>query len=82
MRWRRCITNTSENKFIEKVKSLSGWRWGGDFTNPDRIHIDKKGNDYSTIRDDNQKQMDGDTSKEIDKTRILRNESINLKKKT
>ena len=32
---------TKDHKFIKEVKGKS-WRWGGDFTDPDKIHMDKK----------------------------------------
>ena len=50
----------SETPFIEKIKDM-GWRWGGEFSKPDRIHMDKRGTekDFVKMRDENQKQMNG-----------------------
>lgn len=56
---------TDENAFIDGVKNdkwITGWRWGGDFNDPDPIHIDKKnnsGDSFESIRDANQAQMNG-----------------------
>ena len=38
-----------------------GWRQGGEFSKPDRIHMDKRGKetDFMKMRDVNQKQMNG-----------------------
>ena len=72
---------TKNHKFIKKAKDL-GWRWGGDWKNPDRIHIDKRGtdNNFTTIRDAAQKQMNGNKLKEIDEALIKRTETITLDK--
>ncbi len=52
-------TVTKDHKFIKEVKGKN-WRWGGDFTSPDKIHMDKRGTDtnFETIRDANQIQME------------------------
>ena len=50
----------SKTPFIEKIKDM-GWRWGGEFSKPDRIHMDKRGTekDFVKMRDENQRQMNG-----------------------
>jgi hypothetical protein len=50
----------SNTPFIKYIKSI-GWRWGGEFSKPDKIHMDKRGveQDFIKMRDDNQKQMNG-----------------------
>jgi RHS repeat-associated protein len=74
-------TVTKDHKLIKKVTSMS-WRWGGNWKKPDKIHIDKRGTDsnFTTIRDANQKQMDGDNKKEVDETLIKRTETITINK--
>lgn len=72
----------SDNAFIKKVKG-KGWRYGGDFKSPDRVHIDKRGTDdnFKSIRDANQKQVDGDNQKTVNDSKIKRTETITIKKK-
>ena len=72
----------SDNTFIKKVKEKD-WRYGRDFKSPDRVHIDKRGTDenFTSIRDANQKQVDGDTQKTVDDSKIKRTETITIKKK-
>ncbi len=67
-------TVTSSNEFITYVKSLSNWRWGGDFSTPDKVHIDKRGSDanFKTIRDANQAQMNGGSNSGIDESLVKR----------
>jgi hypothetical protein len=50
----------SETPFIQEIKDM-GWRWGGEFSKPDKIHMDKRGTeaDFVKMRDENQKQMNG-----------------------
>jgi len=75
-------TVTKDHKFIKEVKGKS-WRWGGDFTDPDKIHMDKRGTDsnFETIRDANQTQMDGDSKENVDQSLIKRTETITINKK-
>jgi len=75
-------TVTKGHKFIKEVKGKS-WRWGGDFTDPDKIHMDKRGTDsnFETIRDANQTQMDGDNKENVDESLIKRTETITINKK-
>ena len=75
-------TVTKDNKFIKKVKGKS-WRWGGDFTKPDKIHMDKRGTDsnFKTIRDANQKQMNGSTELTPNDKYVKRTETITINKK-
>ena len=72
----------SDNAFIKKVKDKD-WRFGGDFTPQDKIHIDKKGTDinFTTIRDANQAQVDGSNKTTIDDGKVKRSETITIKKK-
>jgi len=55
-------TVTSVNAFIKAVKEFDGWRWGGDFSTPDKVHIDRRPGEteFAKIRDANQLQMHGD----------------------
>jgi RHS repeat-associated protein len=55
-------TVTSDNAFIKAVKGFDGWRWGGDFSTPDKVHIDRRPGEteFAKIRDANQSQMHGD----------------------
>ncbi len=73
---------TKDHKLIKEVKGKS-WRWGGDFTTPDKIHMDKKGtgSNFETIRDVNQTQMDGDNKEDVDESLIKRTETITINKK-
>ena len=75
-------TVTKDHKLIKEVKSKS-WRWGGDWTSPDKIHMDKRGTDtnFTTIRDANQTQMDGANKTEVDESLIKRTETITINKK-
>lgn len=75
-------TVTKDHKLIKDVKSKS-WRWGGDWTSPDKIHMDKRGTDtnFTTIRDANQTQMDGDNKTDVDESLINRTETITISKK-
>ena len=57
------------HKLIKKGKAL-GLRWGGDWKKPDKVHIDDKGKNFTTIRDQNQKQMDGDNKLTVDESLI------------
>ncbi|MGE0773099.1 MAG: M15 family metallopeptidase [Cyclobacteriaceae bacterium] len=72
----------SDHAFIKKVKEKD-WRYGGDFNDPDRVHIDKRGTDenFKSIRDANQTQVDGSTNKTVDDTKVKRTETITVKKK-
>jgi RHS repeat-associated protein len=73
---------TSSSSFITKVKD-KGWRYGGDFTPTDKVHIDKKGTDesFKAIRDANQTQVDGSNQTTVDDSKIKRTENITVKKK-
>ena len=73
---------TTTSSFITKVKD-KGWRYGGDFTSPDKVHIDKKGTDesFNAIRDANQTQVDGSNKTTVDNSKIKRTENITVKKK-
>jgi hypothetical protein len=67
-------TVTSGNEFISYVKGLTDWRWGGDWTTPDRVHIDKRGTDanFTALRDANQTQMNGSVNSNIDGSLVKR----------
>jgi hypothetical protein len=71
---------TDENPLVAKVKSDVKWRWGGDFRKPDRIHIDKRGSNanFNKLRDENQKQMNGNEEMENKDKYIKRDESIQV----
>jgi RHS repeat-associated protein len=73
---------TSKSTFIKKVTD-KGWRYGGDFTPADKVHIDKKGTDesFKAIRDANQTQVDGNNKTTVDDSKIKRTENITVKKK-
>ena len=73
-------TVTKNHKLIKKAKAL-GLRWGGDFSSPDRVHIDDKGSSFKTIRDANQKQMEGNKNMTIKESLIKRTETITIRKK-
>ncbi len=75
-------TVTKDHDFIKKVKGKS-WRWGGDFKDPDKIHMDKRGTDtnFTTIRDANQKQMHGSTEVNINDKYVKRKATLIIKKK-
>ena len=73
-------TVTKNHKLIKKAKAL-GLRWGGDFSSPDRVHIDGKGASFKTIRDANQKQMEGNKNMTIKESLIKRTETITIRKK-
>ena len=75
-------TVTANHNFIKKIKGKN-WRWGGDFKDPDKIHMDKRGADsnFETIRDANQKQMHGDTELETTDSYVKRKETITVNKK-
>ena len=75
-------TVTKDHKFIKEVKSKN-WRWGGDFTDPDKIHMDKRGtnSNFESIRDANQTQMDGYNKVNVDESLIKRTETISINKK-
>ena len=71
---------TKGHKLIKKAKAL-GLRWGGDFSSPDKVHIDDKGANFKTIRDANQKQMHGNKNMSIDESLIKRTEILTIRKK-
>lgn len=75
-------TVTKEHKFIKKIKDKE-WRWGGNFTKSDKIHMDKRGSDanFKTIRDANQKQMHGSTEVNINDKYVKRKATLIIKKK-
>ena len=75
-------TVRSNNSFVSSVKSILKWRWGGDFKNPDRIHIDKRGTEteFNKMRDENQKQMNGNEEIENKDQYIKRTEKIIIPK--
>ncbi len=70
----------SNTPFIQKIKDM-GWRWGGEFSKPDKIHMDKRGTeeDFLKMRDDNQKQMNGDFEVEALDKYIKRFELLEFK---
>ena len=70
----------SNTPFIKKIKDM-GWRWGGDFSKPDKIHMDKRGTEeeFLKMRDDNQKQMNGDFEVEALDKYIKRFELLEFK---
>jgi RHS repeat-associated protein len=72
------FTVTSDNPFIKAVKEIAGWRYGGDFSTPDRVHIDRRpGEDvFNTLRDANQAQMHGDEEVENLSKYVTRTENI------
>lgn len=73
---------TTNHPFIRMIKSI-GWRWGGDFSKPDKIHMDKKGaqEDFIKLRDINQSQMRGDKEVEALEKYVNRTEELKFPKK-
>ena len=52
---------SSDNEVVKYAKGL-GFRWGGDFNRSDPVHVDQQliGENFTSVRDQNQKQMNGD----------------------
>ena len=73
---------TSNHPFIIMIKSI-GWRWGGEFSKPDKIHMDKKGTkeDFIKLRNSNQDQMKGDKEVEVLEKYVNRTEELKFPKK-
>ena len=73
---------TNNHPFIKMIKSI-GWRWGGNFSKPDKIHMDKKGvnEDFLKLRNRNQNQMNGDKEVEALEKYVNRTEELNFPKK-
>ena len=68
---------TTNHPFIRMIKSI-GWRWGGDFSKPDEIHMDKKGaqEHFIKLRNINQSQMRGDKEVEALEKYVNRTEEL------
>ncbi|MEO9869443.1 RHS repeat-associated core domain-containing protein [Ekhidna sp.] len=74
---------TDSNPFIDALKNDSwspNWRWGGDFSTPDRIHIDNRPDEvtFAAMRDANQQQMNGNVESAVNESYISRVENMNI----